>query len=108
MPRMPGVQLIDPDVWRTLGAADRSGIASAMGTTLAQMHTLVWPYAGEYDLETNTIQPLSIGFIRCLLLVIPRIASDMHDYGGAMTCTGVRLHSVVEQAGCVWPSPSRP
>lgn len=58
MPRMPGVQLIDPDVRRTLGTADKSGIARAMGTTLAHMHTLVWPYAGEYDLETNTIQPL--------------------------------------------------
>ena len=62
MPRMPGLQLIDPDVRATLGAGDRHGIARAMGTTLAHMHTLVWPCAGEYDLETNTIQPLAVGF----------------------------------------------
>jgi len=58
MQRMPGLQLIDPDVRRMLTAADKSGIANAMGMTLAHMQTLVWPYAGEYDLETNTIQPL--------------------------------------------------
>lgn len=62
MPRMPGVQLIDPDVRGTLGAKDKCGIAGAMGMTLARMHTLIWPYAGEYDLETNTIQPLGVDY----------------------------------------------
>ena len=62
MPRMPGLQLVDPDVRGTLSADDRCGIAGAMGTTLAQMHTLVWPFAGEYDLETDTIQPLGMGY----------------------------------------------
>jgi len=62
MPRMPGVQLIDPDVRGTLGAKDKCGIASAMGMTLARMHTLVWSYAGEYNLETNAIQPLCVDY----------------------------------------------
>jgi hygromycin-B 7''-O-kinase len=60
MPRMPGVQLIDPSVRATLSATDKRGIAQAMGKTLAHMHTLTWPYTGEYDLETDSIRPLTL------------------------------------------------
>jgi hygromycin-B 7''-O-kinase len=62
MPRMPGLQLIDPEVRRGLSAADKHAIAGAMGTTLAHMHSLTWPYAGEYDLATDTIQPSELGY----------------------------------------------
>jgi len=62
MPRMPGAQLIDPHVRDRLSAEDRRGIAHAMGETLACLHTLTWPYPGEYDLATDTIQPLSVDF----------------------------------------------
>jgi hygromycin-B 7''-O-kinase len=57
MPRMPGLQLSDPGVRRTLGQEDRRGIARAMGGTLAELHRLEWSCAGEYDLETDTIRP---------------------------------------------------
>jgi len=60
MPRMPGFQLIDPEVRRELRTADRHAIAGAMGTTLAHIHSLTWPYSGEYDLATDTIQPLEL------------------------------------------------
>jgi len=70
MPRMPGAQLIDPDVRGTLNAQDKCGIASAMGTTLAYMHTLIWPYTGEYDLKTNTIQPLGVDYGKWVILRI--------------------------------------
>jgi hygromycin-B 7''-O-kinase len=60
MPHMPGLQLIDPAVRRTLSGEDKQGIARAMGTTLARLHALTWPYSGEYDATTDTIQPLSV------------------------------------------------
>ena len=62
MPRMPGVQLIDPDAQDALSAEDKRGIARAMGENLAHLHTLTWPYTGEYDLETDTIQPLGMEY----------------------------------------------
>jgi aminoglycoside phosphotransferase (APT) family kinase protein len=82
MPRMPGVQLSDPDVQSKLTLGDRRGIACAMGETLADLHTLTWPQAGEYDFETDTIQPLPatyaewiISKIRCCL----EIAMPIND-----------------------------
>jgi aminoglycoside phosphotransferase (APT) family kinase protein len=62
MPRMPGLQLIDPEVRQGLSTADKHAIAGAMGATLAHMHSLTWPYAGEYDLATETIQPLELDY----------------------------------------------
>lgn len=62
MPRMPGLQLIDPKVQAGFSAADKWAIARAMGETLAELHTLTWPQAGEYDLETRTIQSLVVSW----------------------------------------------
>lgn len=79
MPRMPGVPLIDPDVQEGLGTKGKLAIARAMGETLAHMHTLTWPHAGEYDLEADTIRPLEANYgewvisriDHCLQLAIP-------------------------------------
>ena len=62
MPRLPGVQLIDRHMRDALSAKDRRGVACAMGETLAHLHTLTWPFAGEYDFETDTIQPLGADY----------------------------------------------
>jgi aminoglycoside phosphotransferase (APT) family kinase protein len=60
MPHMPGLQLIDPGARGALCTAHKRAIAEAMGTTLAHIHSLTWPYAGEYDLPMDTIQPLEL------------------------------------------------
>lgn len=49
MPRMPGLQLANPEVKGKLGEKDRRGIAHAMGENLALMQKLTWPFAGRYD-----------------------------------------------------------
>lgn len=72
MPRMPGLQLIDPAVQDALTADDKLGIARAMGETLAHLHTLTWPFAGEYDLETGTVQPLAMDYSEWVISHIRR------------------------------------
>jgi len=62
MPRLPGLQLGAREAREGLSAQDKVGIARAMGETLAHAHTLTWPYAGEYDLETEGIRPLDVPF----------------------------------------------
>ncbi|GAC1355368.1 MAG: hypothetical protein NVS4B11_23900 [Ktedonobacteraceae bacterium] len=37
MPRMPGLQLADPQIKKQLGSTDKQGIAQALGENLAQM-----------------------------------------------------------------------
>ena len=62
MPRMPGLQLGDSDVYSKLSAEDRRSVARAMGKTLAEMHKLKWTCAGKYDLEVDTIRPFDIDY----------------------------------------------
>jgi aminoglycoside phosphotransferase (APT) family kinase protein len=74
MPRMPGVQLGDSNARDVLSAEDKHGIARAMGETLAHLHTLTWPHAGEYDLKTGTIRPLDVAYDEW---VISRLRHDL-------------------------------
>jgi hygromycin-B 7''-O-kinase len=62
MPRMPGLQLSDPQVRAALAPTDLRGIAIAMGETLAELHRLTWPYAGRYDLAADTIRPFDVPY----------------------------------------------
>jgi hygromycin-B 7''-O-kinase len=58
MPRLPGRSLADQEMKWHLPEQARQSIARALGATLAELHTLTWPYVGDYDLATETIQPL--------------------------------------------------
>jgi aminoglycoside phosphotransferase (APT) family kinase protein len=58
MPRLPGIS--PPD--EQLGDGDRLAIARALGHNLAEVHALVWPFAGGYDLATDTVQPFAEGY----------------------------------------------
>jgi hygromycin-B 7''-O-kinase len=60
MPRMPGVQLADPEIYGQLGAQDKRGIARALAENLALTQELTWPFAGRYDAESDTVQPFEL------------------------------------------------
>jgi hygromycin-B 7''-O-kinase len=60
IPRMPGVQLADPEIYRQLAVEDRRGIARALGENLALMQELSWPFAGRYDAASDSVQPFEL------------------------------------------------
>ena len=62
MPRLPGLQVGDPEVRERLSANDRLALAGAMGQSLARLHALNWPQCGEYEFETQTIKAIETGF----------------------------------------------
>lgn len=62
MPRMPGWGLPDRPIGDGLGPRDRRGVARALGENLALTHALTWPFAGDYDLRTDTIEPFVGGY----------------------------------------------
>ena len=68
MPRLPGVDIGNPEVRRTLGAGDRLALARAMGEALARLHALTWPHYGEYDPATDTIAPIEGSFAAWMAL----------------------------------------
>lgn len=102
MPRMPGLQLIDPRVQDQFGARDRYGIAQAMGETLARLHTLTWPCTGEYDLATDTLQPLNTGHGEWVVSRIRGGAlTNRVCYGRdpeAITSFGSHLHDAIAES----------
>lgn len=62
MPRLPGLQIGDPDVRERLSANDRLALAAAMGQGLARLHELNWAQCGMYDFQAQTIEPIKTGF----------------------------------------------
>lgn len=74
MPRLPGLQIGDPTVGKALSAEDQRGIARALGETLAELHCLTWTHCGEYDLTSDTIQPLSVDYAEW---VVARIREEL-------------------------------
>ena len=63
MPRLHGINPVD----QQLPMAEKLAIAHALGENLAQLHTLTWPFAGEYDLAANRIQPFPGGFAEWII-----------------------------------------
>jgi len=62
MPRLPGLQLPDRQVYADLAAQDKVAIASAMGYALAAVQELAWPHPGEYALGADAVVPLGVPY----------------------------------------------
>lgn len=60
MPRMPGLQLDDPQVKERLGSAERREIAQALGENLAQMQEVKWPIPGRYNAARDIVEPFEL------------------------------------------------
>ncbi|HEY0752514.1 MAG TPA: phosphotransferase [Ktedonobacteraceae bacterium] len=60
MPRLPGLQLADPQIKGQLGASEKRGIAQALGENLARMQEVTWPIAGRYNADLATIEPFEM------------------------------------------------
>jgi len=58
MPRLLGLSLADQQAKQSLSPQARQSIAHALGETLAELHSLTWPYVGNYDLARDGIKPL--------------------------------------------------
>lgn len=63
-PRMPGLQLANKDILKTIRPEDRKEIAVVLGKNLREVQKVTWPTSGRYDLKTNTIKPFKEGFVK--------------------------------------------
>jgi len=60
MPRMPGLQLADPQIREQIQLIDRQAIATALGENLADMQQAKWLIAGRYHAATDTVEPFEL------------------------------------------------
>src|ERR1700710_1697195 len=64
MPRMKGTCFEDRSILKALPAADRHGVALALGRMLAQMQTLTWTFAGDFSQDDIELRAYDGGFTR--------------------------------------------
>lgn len=60
MPRMPGIQLADPEIREQLSSSDRLAIARTLGENLAYIQKAKWPICGRYQVATGTVEPFEL------------------------------------------------
>lgn len=95
MPRLHGMNPVDHE----LPIAEKLAIAHALGQNLAQLHTLTWPFAGEYDLASNTIQPFTGGFTQWLMSDVRRWLALACENSNATTADDVAwAESIIDKA----------
>lgn len=85
MPRLHGMNPVE----HPLPMAEKLAIAHTLGENLAQLHTLTWPFAGEYDLASNTIQPFHGGFAAWVTADTRRWLALARENGNATTADDV-------------------
>ncbi len=81
MPRMPGLQLADPDVLARLSETDRHSIAASLGYCLADMHKIPAATSGTFDVHSGGIQPFSEGWTAWCVSNVRQLltTSQMHS-----------------------------
>jgi hygromycin-B 7''-O-kinase len=109
MPRLPGLQLSDRDVRAGLSAADKHGIARAMGETLAELHRLTRATAGAYDLASDTIQPFETSYAEWATSLIRECVEAAISLSDRTTDADVAwVESVIAQNRAALDVPFRP
>jgi aminoglycoside phosphotransferase (APT) family kinase protein len=109
MPRMPGLQLSNPDVAARLVPEERIAIARALGENLALMQALTWPFAGGYDLATDTVQPYPGTHRERLLAAIDFRLARAQQHSDRTTPVDVAwAHEIVASAGSALDEPFQP
>lgn len=96
MPRMPGECFDDRRIVRDLEPAERSDVARALGLTLAEMQTLTWPFAGDFDRRSIRLEPYPGGGEKWVADEVAMLV-DLADRNGAMTLDDRRWIDDVSQ-----------
>lgn len=83
MPRLTGLNPLAAH----LALPEKLAIAQVLGQNLARLHALTWPFAGDYDLPSQTIQPFTGGFAQW-------IAADIHSWQDTARSSAVAAPAV--------------
>jgi hygromycin-B 7''-O-kinase len=99
MPRMSGLQLANAEVLKTISFQDRKAIAHVLGENLREVQRVQWPFAGQYDLKTHTIEPFKHGFEGWLIGELRRMLQQSLSYNtGATRDDEAWVEQVIENA----------
>lgn len=109
MPRMPGLQLADAAVLKTLSFEDRTAISYAVGENLWTIQQAQSPVAGQYDLETKSIMPFEGGFAAWLVSEIRTLMQLSVSYNtGATEADQAWIEGIIRQSDAALHMPYAP
>lgn len=99
MPRLPGIDVGNPDVRKTLSRDDKIGLARAMGEALARLQALTWPHYGDYDLDSGAIVPADDSFTEWTLARVRDQLARCREASAATTDTDVAwVETIIDSA----------
>jgi hygromycin-B 7''-O-kinase len=99
MPRMPGLQLADRQVLKTLTSTDRTKIAYVLGKNLREIQKVTWRVSGRYDLKTGTIKPFKDGFATWLVNETRQLLQKSATYGtGVSHADTLWIEEIIDRA----------
>jgi hygromycin-B 7''-O-kinase len=99
MPRMPGLQLANGEVLKTITFEDRRAIAYAIGENLREIQRVQWAFAGQYDYQTQTIEPFRDGFAAWLISQIRQhLQQAMLYHNGATQSDEAWIERIIQNA----------
>lgn len=105
MPRLSGVSPADPH----LVEADHLDIATVLGQNLAHLHQLTWPFAGAYDLASDSVHPFREGFAQWMVTDTRSWLAKARANGAATTKDDVLwIEQVIAEAEAALRVPFQP
>ena len=89
MPRMPGVQLADPQVTAGLSMDERRGIAQALAAMLIEIQTLTWECSGRYDFTTQMVEQMDQDYRSWVVQRIRELIAQAQSHNANTTSADV-------------------
>ena len=63
LPRLPGQNTADPQVYNNLDSTKKSQLAEALARSLHELQKLTWPYSGKYNPSRSEVEEFKDGYI---------------------------------------------
>ena len=109
MPRMPGVQLADPQVTAGLSMDERRGIARALAAMLIEIQTLTWECSGRYHLTTQMVEPMNQDYRSWVVQRIRELIAQAQGHNANTTSADVTwAENIIERTAQACLTPYQP
>ncbi len=99
LPRLPGLNVAQPEVRSALSREDLRGIATALGAMLGELQALTWPACAVYDPALRAIRPVDLPFADWVIGTMTAELSRCRAHSAATTDADVAwVEEVVARA----------
>jgi aminoglycoside phosphotransferase (APT) family kinase protein len=106
MPKMPGLQLADPQVVARLSMDERRSVARALAAMLIEIQTLTSEHSGRYNIASQRIEPMLQDYRSWIVQRVRELLTQAQSYNANTTVTDVAwVENIIERTAhaCLTP-----